>query len=443
MLRSLRPVEIASAVVSAGIVGLALWVFVSYQGLPAPVAILGAIAIVAAFVARHTAFGRHVYAIGGNPEAARRAGINVTAVVVVLFMFSGALAALGGVIQAARLDAGPPNVGLLLALDAISAAVVGGTYLFGGQGTIGGMVTGTFFLASIQNGLNLKGVSTYWQVHRVGRDPAGGGRSRPARATPWADRLMAAAQALLTGREIRKQYGAVEALRGVDFEINPNEIVGFAGDNGAGKSTLMKIVAGSVRPSAGTLRLNGEEIREFDPAHSRRQGIEMVYQDLALCENLDARENIFLGREPRRRRFGMRMIASERMTHTTLALLARLEIAISSVFEPMSVLSGGQRQAVAICRALAFKPRLIVMDEPTAALSVNAVEPLLRLVRRLPSEGAAVILVSHRLSDLLTVTDRIYVLRNGAIVANLETARTQEDELLRLMAGLGASKSPS
>src|SRR4029079_14332652 len=99
----------------------------------------------------------------GNPEAARRAGINVTAVVVVLFMFSGALAALGGVIQAARLDAGPPNVGLLLALDAISAAVVGGTYLFGGQGTIGGMVTGTFFLASIQNGLNLKGVSTYWQ----------------------------------------------------------------------------------------------------------------------------------------------------------------------------------------------------------------------------------------------------------------------------------------
>ena len=163
VLQSLRPVEVVSAAVTAAICGLGLWVFLSYQGLPAPVAILGGIALVAAFVGRHTAFGRHIYAIGGNPEAARRAGINVSGVVVALFMFSGALAALGGVIQAARLDAGPPNVGLLLALDAISAAVVGGTYLFGGQGSVGGILTGTLFLASIQNGLNLKGVSTYWQ----------------------------------------------------------------------------------------------------------------------------------------------------------------------------------------------------------------------------------------------------------------------------------------
>ena len=163
VLRTLRPVEVASAVVGAGVCALALWVFVSYQGLPAPVAILGGISLVAAFVARHTPFGRHVYAIGGNPEAARRAGINVTGVVIALFMFSGVLAALGGIIQAARLDAGPPNVGLLLALDAISAAVVGGTNLFGGQGSVGGILTGTLFLASIQNGLNLKGVSTFWQ----------------------------------------------------------------------------------------------------------------------------------------------------------------------------------------------------------------------------------------------------------------------------------------
>jgi D-xylose transport system permease protein len=163
VLRSLRPVEVVSAVVLAALCGGALWVFVSFQGLPAPVAILVGIALVAAFVSRHTAFGRHVYAIGGNPEAARRAGINVTGVIIVLFMFSGVLAALGGVIQAARLDAGPPNVGLLLALDAISAAVVGGTYLFGGQGNVAGILTGTLFLASIQNGLDLKGVATFWQ----------------------------------------------------------------------------------------------------------------------------------------------------------------------------------------------------------------------------------------------------------------------------------------
>ena len=418
--------------------GLALWVFVSYQGLPAPVAILLTIALVAAFVGRHTAFGRHIYAIGGNPEGARRAGINVTGVVVVLFMFSGALAALGGIMQAARLDAGPPNLGLLLALDAISAAVVGGTYLFGGQGSVSGILTGTLFLASIQNGLNLKGVAHVLAVHRVGRHPPRGRRGRSARSAPSPTRLMAVVAPLLAGSQLTKHYGAVEALRGVNFEIKPNEIVGFAGDNGAGKSTLMKIVAGSVRPTTGTLLFEGDEISDLDPAHSRRRGIEMVYQDLALCENLDARENIFLGREPRRGWLGLRMIASEKMTHRTLALLERLEIEITSVFEPMSVLSGGQRQAVAICRALAFKPRLIVMDEPTAALSVNAVQPLLRLVRRLPTEGASVVLVSHRLSDLLTVTDRIYVLRNGEIVAELQTAQTDEDELLRLMAGLRA-----
>jgi ABC-type sugar transport system ATPase subunit len=244
------------------------------------------------------------------------------------------------------------------------------------------------------------------------------------------------AEALLAGREVAKSYGPVHALRDVDFHLMPNEIVGLAGDNGAGKSTLMKIVAGSTTPTAGEVSLNGREISTFDPGSAREHGIEMVYQDLALCENLDARENIFLGREPRRRRFGLRMIAAERMTHATDALLERLEIAIGSAFEPVSQLSGGQRQAVAICRALAFEPQLILMDEPTAALSVNAVAPLLRLIRRLPAEGAAVMLVSHRLSDLLDVTDRIYVLRNGEVVADLVTAETDEEELLRLMAGL-------
>jgi D-xylose transport system permease protein len=160
---SVRPVEVVVAAVLAGSCAFFLWIFLNQHGLPAPVAILGGVALVTAFTLRHTAFGRHVYAIGGSPEAARRAGINVSGVVIVLFMFAGLLAALGGVIQAARLDAGPPTVGLLLALDAISAAVVGGTYLFGGKGSIGGILVGTLFLASIQNGLNLKGVATYWQ----------------------------------------------------------------------------------------------------------------------------------------------------------------------------------------------------------------------------------------------------------------------------------------
>jgi ABC-type sugar transport system ATPase subunit len=244
------------------------------------------------------------------------------------------------------------------------------------------------------------------------------------------------ASPLLTGRGIAKSYGPVHALREVDFHLMPNEIIGLAGDNGAGKSTLMKIVAGSTNPTSGEVTLDGQAITSFDPGSARQHGIEMVYQDLALCENLDARENIFLGREPRRRRMGLRMIAAERMTQATDELLERLEIAIGSSFEPVSQLSGGQRQAVAICRAIAFNPKLILMDEPTAALSVNAVAPLLRLIRRLPAEGASVMLVSHRLGDLLDVTDRIYVLRNGQVVADLVTSETDEEELLRLMAGL-------
>jgi D-xylose transport system permease protein len=160
---SVRPVQVVGGIVAAGACFSLIWIFWSERGLPVPVAILGGVAVLAVYVLRHTAFGRHVFAIGGNPEAARRAGINVAGVILVLFMVSGVLAALGGVMQAARLDAGPPTVGLLLALDALSAAIVGGTYLFGGKGSIAGILVGTVFLASIHNALNLEGVATYWQ----------------------------------------------------------------------------------------------------------------------------------------------------------------------------------------------------------------------------------------------------------------------------------------
>lgn len=242
---------------------------------------------------------------------------------------------------------------------------------------------------------------------------------------------------LLVGHAIRQEYGAVEALRGVDFEIGQGEVVGFAGDNGAGKSTLMRIVAGAQSPSGGALALNGRGIQHFDPAHARALGIEMVYQDLGLCDNLDVRENIFLAREPCKRTWlGVRVLASEQMTRDAEDLLARLGITVGSLFDPVSRLSGGQRQAVAICRALAFQPHLVIMDEPTAALSVNASQPLLRLIRKSAAVGTGVMLVSHRLSDLLSVTDRIYVLRNGEVSGNVQTSLVDEGMLLRMMAGL-------
>ena len=244
----------------------------------------------------------------------------------------------------------------------------------------------------------------------------------------------AAEHPTIVGAELRKTYGAVAALSGVDMTVGRGEIIGLAGDNGAGKSTLLKIIAGSVKPTSGSLLIDGEAVAEFSPSYARDHGVELVYQDLALCDNLDVCSNIFLGRELKR---GIpRRLAHREMTERSVALLDRLEVRVPSVAEPVSALSGGQRQAVAICRALAFRPKLILMDEPTAALSVNAVTPLLELIARLPREGAAVVLVSHRLSDLLAVTNRIYVFRRGEMVAEVRTHESSERRLLHLMAGI-------
>jgi ABC-type sugar transport system ATPase subunit len=244
---------------------------------------------------------------------------------------------------------------------------------------------------------------------------------------------------LIEAHGLHKRYGAVEALAEVDFVIHRNEIVGIAGDNGAGKSTLMKIVAGALGPSGGTLVCDGEEVSTYSPVHARGHGINMVYQELSLCDNLSVAENVFLGRELRSRsRLGVKLIDYKGMAARAEELLWRLGLELESVLEPVSMLSGGERQAVAISRALAFDPKLVILDEPTAALSVNAAKPLLEMIKNLPREGASVMLVSHRLADLLETTSRIYVLRHGRLVAELVTADTDEDELLRLMAGLSS-----
>lgn len=166
--RTLRPVEVLSAASVVGVCGILIWAYTSYRGLPYPVVVLAVVTLVGVFVARHTAFGRHIYAIGGNPEAARRAGIRVGAIIVTLFAISGTLAAVGGITLASLLDAGPANAGLLLALDAISATIIGGTSLFGGRGSIVGSLLGAALLASLQNGLNLMGVNTFYQYIAIG-----------------------------------------------------------------------------------------------------------------------------------------------------------------------------------------------------------------------------------------------------------------------------------
>ena len=225
---------------------------------------------------------------------------------------------------------------------------------------------------------------------------------------------MSSAAPLIEAKALRKSYGPVQALQDVDFVIHRDEVVGIAGDNGAGKSTLMKIVAGAIRPTSGTLVCDGDPVREFSPLHARGHGIDMVYQDLSLCDNLSVPRTSFSAAScDAARALGIGMVDSRGMARRADALLERLGLELNSVLEPVSTLSGGQRQAVAISRALAFDPKMVILDEPTAALSVSAAKPLLEMIRGLPRQGASVMLVSHRLSDLLETTSRVYVLRHG------------------------------
>lgn len=215
-------------------------------------------------------------------------------------------------------------------------------------------------------------------------------------------------------RSIRKTFGAVQALRGVDLVLRHGEALGLVGDNAAGKSTLMKVLSGAYIPEEGQILIEGKDAHLTDPQHARRLGIEMVYQDLALANNLDVTANVFLGREAVSTRLGPFGIMDGRsMEREAQRLLNRLKIDIPSVRLLVERLSGGQRQAVAIARAMAFNSKVIIMDEPTAALSVAAIQKVLDLVRELKSQGASIIIISHRLEDIHSVSDRLMVMRQG------------------------------
>jgi ABC-type sugar transport system ATPase subunit len=220
-------------------------------------------------------------------------------------------------------------------------------------------------------------------------------------------------------KNIMKHFGAVQALRGVDLSLHKGEVLGLMGDNAAGKSTLMKVLSGAYIPDGGEILLDGERAHFSSPMDARRQGIEMVYQDYALANNLDVAGNVFMGREVVRYKVGpVGVMDMPYMERETKHLLNRLKIDISSVRLKVERLSGGQRQAVAIARATAFDAKVIIMDEPTAALSVAAIDKVLDLVRELKAQGSSIIIISHRLEDVYQVSDRMIVLRQGRKVSD-------------------------
>lgn len=234
---------------------------------------------------------------------------------------------------------------------------------------------------------------------------------------------------------ITKRFGSIDALRGVDLELWPGEVLGLVGDNAAGKSTLTKIIAGTYVPDTGKILVDGVPAAYATPAEARARGIEMVYQDLSLCDSIDVAGNLFLGREPIRRVLGLPLLDKARMQAEAKAHLTALDIHIPNLTALVGQLSGGQRQSIAIGRAAAFAPNVMIMDEPTSALAVAEVEAVLRLIRRLAESGAGVILITHRLQDLFLVCDRIAVMYEGLKVAERRIDETDLEDLVGLIVG--------
>jgi len=239
---------------------------------------------------------------------------------------------------------------------------------------------------------------------------------------------------ILEMRGICKYFGGVHALENVDFELYPKEILALVGDNGAGKSTLIKIISGVYIADRGEIYLEGKRIEIQSPSDARALGIETVYQELALVETRDVAANFFLGREPTKGRLGI-FIDKKKVEEVTVRTLKKLSITLPSLRTAVRYLSGGQRQALAVGRAVAWGRKIIIMDEPTAALGVEESRKVLGLVRQLKEHGASVIVISHNLRHVFSVAERIIVLRGGRRIGSKLKSETSGDEIVKLITG--------
>jgi ABC-type sugar transport system ATPase subunit len=243
---------------------------------------------------------------------------------------------------------------------------------------------------------------------------------------------------LVRCQNVSKFFGGVNALDGVTLALHAGEVVALVGDNGAGKSTLVRILAGFHRPDLGELWFGDDRVDDLSPRRARSLGVETVHQHLLLCENLGAASNVVLGQEPTSRRLGpLRLIDRKRERSEAARRLTEVGAAIGDLSMPVRQLSGGQRQAVAIARSLTSSPRLVMFDEPTAALGVRQTGATLRLIRRVAERGVAALVISHNLDDVFAVADRIVVLRQGRLVLDEAATSLSKETVVAAMAGLG------
>jgi simple sugar transport system ATP-binding protein len=240
---------------------------------------------------------------------------------------------------------------------------------------------------------------------------------------------------ILEARNISKYFGTITALDNVQLTARKGECLGVVGDNGAGKSTLMKVLSGLYKPSSGSLFFNGTEKTLESPRDSQKLGLEMVYQDLALAGNLPIGENIFLGREPIKNYGFVKLLDYKKIKELSEAHLDKLKIHVKSSEQKVEELSGGQRQAIAIARATAFNSKIVIMDEPTAALAIKEVSKVLDLINNLKKIGVSVIIISHRMDDIFAVCDRVMALFQGTNFAESKLSETSRDEVIGWIMG--------
>lgn len=430
-----------------------------------PVLVMLGLFLVVAYGLTRTRLGLRLYAIGGNRAAARLNGIAADRMVLATFGFNGLLIAVAAVLTTARLGIGSPNAGTGFEFGVLTAVILGGVAFAGGAGRPLGILYGIAAIGILNAGLVFLGLPFFFQDTARGlllllalaadqvlqrkrlvgaaqvaareRDPVTAACALAPRPRQKANPDLEARAPILSARGLGKRYGAVQALQEASLEVRPGEVVCLMGDNGAGKSTLVRILSGAVEADTGEVRVDGRLVVPHTPARMRELGIETVYQDLALCQNLSVAHNLTLGREPTTRLFGF-LPARDDAAAVEIAAerLLRLGVRLPSERALVGTLSGGQRQAVAIARAVRPGVRIVILDEPTAALGVHQAAAVLDLIRGIAGQGTGVVLISHDIRTVLAAADRVVVLRLGRVAVARQASDLQEGDLLRLMAGL-------
>jgi len=428
------------------------------------------VAALATLFLLRTRMGNWAFAIGQNPTAARNLGMPVARTTVTLFALSGFTAGVAGVVVAVQYFSIDANRGVGWELIAIAMTVIGGTLLTGGYGSVLGTVLGAFMYAMVNAGLLLIGLQGYWVniflgivvlvavlINRVVIDrfvmspdrraleqpiivaheagPSGGAVVADA-AKAGALRLsVSATTPVVALRDVTMSFQSVTALRNISIEAHRGKVLALLGDNGAGKSTLIKLLSGVYRPTSGSVEVDGRPVTLRSAHDARAAGISTVFQDLAVWDLMSIARNMVLGNEPLKRFGPLRIYDAKKADRISTDALAALGVDLRRrLSDPAATLSGGQKQAVAIARAIVYGSRCLILDEPTAALAVRQTQQVLDQVRRARDAGQAVILIMHNLQQAMSVADEVVVLARGRVMGQFSSTDADLEHVTRLVA---------